>query len=143
MVAIGAAVEIAWNASLQLADEGISCTVVNARFCKPLDATLLLRIAKACGKVITVEDSQLPGGFGSAVVELLTDNGVMVPVRRIGLPDEFIEHGTVPVLRSLVGLTADRVAEAARDLMGHPPPRPVASGKRTGDKELVKTAPSG
>jgi len=121
IIAIGAGVEIALDAESQLCKDDIRATVINARFCKPLDSETILAAARKCGRVITVEDGQVQGGFGSAVLELLADNGVTVPVRRIGLPDAFIEHGPVPVLRDEVGLTSQNVAQTARELIGERP----------------------
>jgi 1-deoxy-D-xylulose-5-phosphate synthase len=92
--------------------KGISSTVVNARFVKPLDQELILRLAKASDKVITVEEGVLDGGFGSAIAELLADNGVEKPIRRIGLPSKFIEHGTRAEILDLYGLTAEKIASA-------------------------------
>jgi 1-deoxy-D-xylulose-5-phosphate synthase len=120
LFAIGAGVEIALDAASQLAEDGIAATVVNARFCKPIDTEMLYHFARRCGKVITVEDGVAQGGFGSAVLEHIADEGLTVPVVRIGLPDEFIEHGPVSVLRKEVGLTAARIASEARRLCGKP-----------------------
>ena len=118
LLGLGAGVEIALDAAALLADQGVRATVVNARFCKPLDAETILEVARRCGRVVTIEDGVTPGGFGSGVLELLADHGVQVPVARVGLPDEFIEHGPVPVLREMVGLTAEAVAAKARALIG-------------------------
>lgn len=120
LFAIGAGVEIALDAASQLAQDGIAATVVNARFCKPIDTEMLYHFARRCGRVITVEDGVAQGGFGSAVLEHIADEGLTVPVIRIGLPDEFIEHGPVSVLRKEVGLTSAHVASEARRLCGKP-----------------------
>ncbi|MBV9851963.1 MAG: 1-deoxy-D-xylulose-5-phosphate synthase [Armatimonadetes bacterium] len=121
LIALGAGVEIALAAADQLQAEGLHATVLNARFCKPLDADAVLAAAHRCGRVVTVEDGVLQGGFGSVVLELLADHGLAVPTARIGLPDHFIEHGPVPVLRAEAGLTADAVAARARALAGRTP----------------------
>ena len=128
LIALGAGVEIALTAADQLSAEGLHATVLNARFCKPLDADAILAAARRCGVVVTVEDGVVPGGFGSAVLELLADHGLLIPTARVGLPDEFIEHGPVPVLRAEVGLTAEAVAARARALVG-PGHRASAPGK--------------
>ncbi len=128
LIALGAGVELALKAADQLAADGIHATVLNARFCKPLDEEAILDAARRCGRVVTVEDGVLQGGFGSAVLELLADHGVAVPVARVGLPDHFVEHGPVPVLRREVGLTAEAVAAKALALL--PPSAPMrANGK--------------
>ena len=113
IVGIGAGVEIALEASDILAEKGLKSTVINARFCKPLDSETILHAARKCGAIVTVEDGVLQGGFGSAILELLADYGLTVPVSRHGLPDEFVEHGPISTLRKLVGLTAEEVAHKA------------------------------
>jgi 1-deoxy-D-xylulose-5-phosphate synthase len=118
LFAIGAGVELALAAANQLEADGVQATVVNARFCKPLDQETLFKYARRCRGVITVEDGIVQGGFGSAVLEHIADEGITVPVVRVGLPDEFIEHGPVSVLRESVGLTAERIAREARRICG-------------------------
>ena len=110
LIGIGEGVHLSVEAATLLKERGIGCTVINARFCKPLDAATILAVAKRCRRVLTVEDNVRQGGFGSAVLELLADNGVSTPVDRFGLPDEFVEHGPVPVLRDLIGLTPEAIA---------------------------------
>lgn len=124
LVALGAGVKIALDAADILARQGIEATVINARFCKPLDAETILSAARRCGSVVTVEDGVASGGFGSAVLELLSEQGLAVPTSVIGLPDHFIEHGPVPVLRDLAGLTAEDMARRALALL---PSRPAPS----------------
>ncbi len=117
IIALGAGVEIAEDAADKLEEQGIVATVVNARFCKPLDEETILNAARHCRRVITVEDGVLQGGFGSAVLELIAEHQLAIPVIRIGLPDDFIEHGPVSVLRQEVGLTADEVVRRALSLL--------------------------
>ncbi len=114
LIALGAGVEIAEDAADLLAAQGIEATVLNARFCKPLDEDAILNAARRCGRIVTVEDGVVTGGFGSAVLELFAARGIAVPIAIVGLPDEFVEHGPVPVLREMVGLTADEVVRRAR-----------------------------
>ena len=123
LVALGAGVKIALDAADMLASQGVHATVLNARFCKPLDAETILAAARRCGSVVTVEDGVTQGGFGSAVLELLAAHAVLVPVSLVGLPDHFIEHGPVPTLRAQAGLTAD---EVARKALAQISPRPVS-----------------
>jgi 1-deoxy-D-xylulose-5-phosphate synthase len=92
--------------------KGVSSTVVNARFVKPLDAELIIELAKASDKGVTVEEGVLEGGFGSAVAELLADKGIEKPIKRIGLPSKFIEHGTRAQILDIYGLTAEKIASA-------------------------------
>ena len=139
LVALGAGVKIALDAADTLADQGVHATVLNARFCKPLDAETILAAARRCGSVVTVEDGVTHGGFGSAVLELLAAHAVLVPVSLVGLPDHFIEHGPIPTLRAGAGLTADEVAHRALTQM---PPRPASrtSGDGSGKVATEKSA---
>jgi 1-deoxy-D-xylulose-5-phosphate synthase len=119
IIAIGRGVVEALKACDILASEGIAATVINARFVKPLDETLLLAKARVLKKIITVEEHVLAGGFGSAVLELFMDKGVTdLSVKRIGIDDRFVEHGPQKVLRKAYGIDADAVAKAARELHG-------------------------
>ncbi len=119
IMAIGHHVQTALMAAEELEREaGISAAVINARFVKPLDRKMVLDIARNMGKIITVEENALAGGFGSAVLECLADEGVTdVMVKRIGLPDRFIEQGAQDQLRKEVGLDASGVAEAAKEMI--------------------------
>lgn len=113
IVAIGSTVMPAVKAAEQLAEQGISAGVVNARFIKPLDADLILGQAKATGRIVTVEENVLQGGFGSAVLELLQDtNMAQIKVKRLGIPDQYIEQGTQAQLRKDVGIDAEGIAAA-------------------------------
>ncbi|QGG46541.1 1-deoxy-D-xylulose-5-phosphate synthase [Heliorestis convoluta] len=118
LLAIGSMVNPAMEAAKQLASQGIEATVVNARYVKPLDKDLIVEKAQALGKVLTVEENALEGGFGSAVIELLQEEAVDCQVRRIGIPDEFIQHGASPILLKDYGLTADNIASVAADFVG-------------------------
>ncbi len=114
IVAIGSTVIPALQAAQALADQGISAGVINARFVKPLDADLILGQVRATGRIITVEENALQGGFGSAVLELLYDhNASQVRIKRLGIPDQYIEQGTQAQLRSDVGIDADGIEAAA------------------------------
>ena len=110
IIAIGNMVRPAQEAGERLKAGGISAAVVNARFIKPLDEELILRLAKKTGRIVTVEEHALQGGFGSAVLECIEDNRLSaVKVLRIGLPDRFIEHGPQTLLRQKYGLDADGI----------------------------------
>ena len=118
IVAIGSTVMPAVDAAAHLEIAGISAAVLNARFIKPLDAELILSQARTTGAIITVEENSLQGGFGSAVLELLYDNGLgHVKVKRLGLPDRFIEHGTQAQLRRDVGINAEGIVAAIQSFM--------------------------
>lgn len=118
IIAIGATVYPALEAAEYLRRNGIDVGVVNARFVKPLDADLILSVARRTGRIITVEENALQGGFGSAVLELLYDNNLQnVKVKRLGIPDHYIEQGSQAQLRKDVGIDAEGIAAAAADFM--------------------------
>src|SRR6478672_2154150 len=98
-----------------LRDEGINVGVINARFVKPLDTEIVLRAVRDCGFVITVEESSLMGGFGSAVLEAAADAGLNTShIRRLGIPDKYIEHGERGELLADLGLDATGIAATCR-----------------------------
>ena len=101
----------------QLHDEGSPLSVAHydMRFCKPLDTDVLESVSQRFSRIVTVEDGQLAGGFGSAVLEWLSDNGKTTRVCRIGLPDRFIEHGTVNELRHIAGTDIESIKQAIND----------------------------
>ncbi len=86
-------------------------TVVNARFAKPLDVDLIERLASGHDRLLTLEEHSLAGGFGSAVVEVVSDRGLLVAVERIGVPDELVQHGAQVKQRAQIGLSAHGLAE--------------------------------
>ena len=98
----------------QLREEGNSVSVAHydMRFCKPLDTEVLESVSQRFKRIVTVEDGQLAGGFGSAVLEWMSDNGKTTTVRRVGLPDRFIEHGTVSELRHIAGTDIESIKRA-------------------------------
>ncbi len=91
--------------------------VINARFVKPLDRETILRAVEQCGFVVTVEEAALMGGFGAAVLEAASDEGLDCSrLRRLGIPDQFIEHGDRGELLTDLGLDAAGIAAACRAL---------------------------
>jgi len=120
ILAVGASVNPSLQAAEELEQQGYQTTVVNARFIKPLDEGLILNLAARRGRVLTVEENVLQGGFGSAVLELLMDRGLMVPVRRLGIPDVFVEHGSPAILREKYGLDAQGIAKSALEFLEQP-----------------------
>ena len=106
------------NQSLQVAEilkeHGIEATVINARFVKPLDIDLIAPLAKSIGKVVTLEEGCLMGGFGSAVTEALMDLDVVVPIKRIGIPDQLVDHATPDESKAELELTSPQIAEIIR-----------------------------
>src|SRR4051794_24004667 len=111
IVAYGSMVHPSLAAAENLAKNGIEATVVNARFVKPLDAELLLALARTRRLIVTVEEAYVAGGFGSAVLELLEENGLQDKVRvvRMGIPDRLITHGDANLLLAKYGLDADGI----------------------------------
>ena len=116
IIAIGNTVYPALDAAARLRDEGVSTTVMNARFAKPLDKELITDIAGKVKGIITVEENSLQGGFGSAVIELLSDEDVKIKVKRIGLPDKYIEHGAQKILRQKYGIDSDGIYNAVKEI---------------------------
>jgi len=112
VIAIGAAVAPSLEAAKILRKEGISAAVVNARYVKPLDEELIVSIASSVKLLVTIEENVLNGGFGSSVSSLLHDQNLAdVKLVRIGLPDQFIEHGTQKELRDKYKLSAGEIAK--------------------------------
>jgi len=94
-----------------LSAKGIECSVINPRFIKPLDVPLITQSLNHSRAVITMEDGALEGGFGSAILELMSLEGIQKPSLRLGVPDQVIEHGDPKILAQEVGLTPDRIAD--------------------------------
>ncbi|MBU0980149.1 MAG: 1-deoxy-D-xylulose-5-phosphate synthase [Nanoarchaeota archaeon] len=106
VICIGPCVTMALEAAEEL---DADCTIINARFAKPLDRKRILDAVKGAKKVLTIEENSLQGGFGSAILELLQENNIKIPVERIGIPDEFIEHGPQGILRKKIGLEKENI----------------------------------
>ena len=106
----------ALEAANLLAKHGIFCTVVNPRFAKPLDEELLKRVIGSHRLAVTIEDHALQGGFGSAVLEFASDARLLThtSLLRIGIPDEFIQHGSPEELYDLCGLTPQAICDRVR-----------------------------
>jgi 1-deoxy-D-xylulose-5-phosphate synthase len=120
IVALGSRVGPALDAAQALAAEtGKEVAVFNARFVKPLPERQLVELARTHPFLLTVEENALAGGFGSAVLELLADRGVLegVRVKRLGVPDEFIEHGSQKELRARLGINRDGILNVLRSLV--------------------------
>jgi len=110
ILALGNTTEIALGAYDQIAEGIPKPTVVNARFVKPLDEALLLELAENHTRLITLEEHSLQGGFGSAVVEFVSDRGLPLRVERIGVPNVLVQHNKVEKQRAAVGLSVEHVA---------------------------------
>jgi 1-deoxy-D-xylulose-5-phosphate synthase len=118
LLAIGRTVNDALTARFMLAEDGIYATVVNCRFVKPLDVDLISALAQHIPRIITIEENVRQGGFGSAVLEALSDEGLTdLSIKRIGIPDTFVEHGSQKILRDKYGITADEIVRQAKELL--------------------------
>jgi 1-deoxy-D-xylulose-5-phosphate synthase len=116
ILSIGHIGNYAVRATAALAAEGLDAGHYDMRFCKPLDEEMLLAIARRYRAIVTVEDGCLQGGFGSAVLEFLSEQGVSLPVKRLGIPDRVVEHGTQDQLYKECGFDAEGIAKAVREL---------------------------
>jgi len=114
---LGAMFEIAEEAARNLEEKGISVALINPRWIKPMDTGTLEFFARSVDVVCTIEDHVLHNGFGCAVMEHLHSQMINAPVVRIGWPDQFIEHGAVPILRKKHGITADALVEKVLPLL--------------------------
>ncbi len=118
ILALGRCVSEGLEAHARLAERGVRATVVNCRFVKPIDVDLIAGVARRVPRIITVEENVRQGGFGSAVLEALNEQGVThVAVERLGVPDIFVEHASPDVLRAKYGLDADGIVKAVARLM--------------------------
>jgi 1-deoxy-D-xylulose-5-phosphate synthase len=119
IIALGSMVAPAVEAAENLEAAGISAGVINARFVKPLDEELILKTIT--GTVVTVEENALQGGFGSAVLELFEEHNVECRVKRVGVPDRYIEHGTPDELKAELGLDAAGIEKAVKEFVNSIP----------------------
>ena len=138
IIAIGTTVYPSLRAAERLAEAGIQAAVINSRFLKPLDAELLCDWAKKTGKVLTVEENVLQGGFGSAVLELFQERGLFpVQVRRLGIPDTFVEHGPQALLREKYGIDENGIIKGVQEMFKEDWSDPIYSNQA---KTSVKSA---
>ncbi len=111
LLGYGSMVNSAMQVAEMLSEHGVEATVVNARFVKPLDTELILPLAQRLGKVVTLEEGCLMGGFGSAVTEALAENNVLVPVKRFGVPDILVDHAKPDESKADLGLSSSQMTE--------------------------------
>src|SRR5579864_2949000 len=126
--ALGAMVPMAKEAATKLEGDGVSSAVINARFAKPIDTAMLEFYARGVDVIVTLEDHVLKGGFGSAVLEALSNLGLSTPVVRIGWPDQFIEHGKPEALRAKYGISVEELMDKLLPVLG----KKMAERFRTG-----------
>lgn len=117
LIAAGLCVTESLQAAQTLADSGIDARVVDMASLKPIDADLILESAAKTGAIVTVENHNVIGGLGSAVAEVLADEGVGLPFKRVGIQDQFCEGGTTPYLMDKFGLNAPAIVRAAKTVM--------------------------
>ena len=133
ILAIGATVSLALEAAEELAAKGIEATVVNARFAKPVDAELIIRLASHTKNLLTVEENTLYGGFGSSVTKLLYESGIHdVQVRSIGISDEYVEQGSQSLLRAKYNLNAEGIVQQVLNLFHISDSDPALISQATG-----------
>jgi 1-deoxy-D-xylulose-5-phosphate synthase len=126
ILAIGSTVKPALEAARYLRGQGVSPAVVNARFVKPLDRELILPLCAEIRQVVTVEENALQGGFGSAILELLEEERLSgVRLKRLGIPDRFIEHGSPEILRRQSGIDAAGIQQAVHSLLADSKPEGI------------------
>jgi 1-deoxy-D-xylulose-5-phosphate synthase len=130
ILALGSMVYPCLEAAARLAQEGLSLTVINARFLKPLDEELIACLASEKPFLVTAEEGTLAGGFGALVAALLADRRIPVAQLRIGVPDRIIPHGAPALLHAKYGLDTDGIVERIRAFAAHPAPLARAARRR-------------
>ena len=111
IIAYGSMVAAAIETSTLLKENDLNPCVINARFVRPLDSDLILPLAQKIKKVVTMEEGTIIGGFGSAIVELLNDNDIHIPVLRLGIPDVLVDHASPDQSKKTLGLTPAQMSE--------------------------------
>ncbi len=109
LLAYGSMVKTAKEVRRLLLQEGMECALVNMRFAKPLDTQMLLQVAETYQLAVTMEENVITGGIGEAVSEYMRQNGFGIPVLQVAVPDMFVPHGNVEVLKRQIGLDAESI----------------------------------
>lgn len=117
LLALGSMVDYSLKAAKKLKEQGISCEVINMRFAKPLDTGMLDLVASKFQKIITLEENNLPGGFGSAIAEYFINKNYKNDIVIIGLPDKFVDHGTQEELHHILGIDPAGIAERIKEFI--------------------------
>jgi 1-deoxy-D-xylulose-5-phosphate synthase len=117
LLALGSMVDYSLKAATKLKEQGISCEIINMRFAKPIDTEMLDFIASKFQKIVTLEENNLPGGFGSAVAEYFISKNYKNDLKFIGLPDKFIDHGTQEELHQILGIDPDGIVETVKQFI--------------------------
>lgn len=116
IVAVGSMVSVAWEAANKLREKGISASVINARFVKPIDVDTISQSVQKTKRLITIEENVRTGGFGQQLIDQLCQREIDFSHRIIAIPDQFIEHGAQPLIRAEIGLSAEGLIQCAVDL---------------------------
>lgn len=119
ILALGSMVDYSLKAQKLLKEQGINSEIINMRFAKPLDNEMLDYVANKFQKIVTLEENNLPGGFGSAVAEYFMSKNYKNDIKMIGLPDKFVDHGTQEELHHLLGIDPAGIAESVREFIHH------------------------
>lgn len=119
ILALGSMVDYSLKAQKLLKEQGINSEIINMRFAKPLDNEMLDYVANKFQKIVTLEENNLPGGFGSAVAEYFMSKNYKTDIKMIGLPDKFVDHGTQEELHHLLGIDPAGIAESVREFIHH------------------------
>lgn len=118
ILAVGSMVYPAIESALELIEDDIYCTVVNCRFVKPLDTVMLSELLSQNDRVLTIEENVLAGGFGSSILEFIEQNEIgNLKMKRLGIPDKFIEHGSRKQLLDKLSLNSEGIQKAVRNLL--------------------------
>lgn len=117
ILTFGTTIPMAFKAAEKLALQGVEVKIVNARFIKPMDEAMLHELMKTNAPILTIEEAILQGGFGSAVLEFAADHQYKVDIDRIGIPDQFIEHGDVNLLLEEINLTSEETVKRINALL--------------------------
>lgn len=117
LVALGSMVKTAERVYMSLKEQGYACSLINARFAKPIDEELFIELQKDHKLVVTMEENVINGGFGEHVLRILDQSGIEIGVLVIAIPDEYVEHGNVDILRKEVGIDAESIT--ARTILAY------------------------
>jgi 1-deoxy-D-xylulose-5-phosphate synthase len=115
ILAVGSMVDFMQQAGEMLKENNINCELINMRFVKPLDTDMIDDISSRHSKIVTLEENNLPGGFGSAIVEYLSEQNLKNDVLRIGLPDKFVDHGTQAELHNAIGIDPKGIVKRVKE----------------------------
>lgn len=111
LIFVGHMAELAESIRQELKERGLSCSLINARFVKPLDTEMIQQLREGHKLIVTIEENVISGGFGARVMEYVSNERLGIHVYNIGLPDSFIEQGNIDVLRKQIGFEKSQLAD--------------------------------